>query len=207
MISEEQIGGITRLYAEATEASESDKRVKVFSREDFGFQRITVEQPLRRVWRISEGETEEVFSDEKTAKERLKVQYPDADTKSLNKLLKDAAGSDPDTAVSLDKKGNPQPDTDLRDQENIPLVAGWLDLNETARTRALNDQADAYLESDIRPYAPEAWIDHSKTKIGYEIPFTRHFYEYVPPRPLEEIDAELIETEKKIQELLAGLLR
>ena len=82
-----------------------------------------------------------------------------------------------------------------------------MDLNETARTQALNDQADSYLESDIRPYAPEAWIDHSKTKIGYEIPFTRHFYEYVPPRPLEEIDAELLETEKRIQELLGGLKR
>ena len=66
-------------------------------------------------------------------------------------------------------------------------------------------QADTYLDTDIRPYAPEAWIDHTKTKIGYEIPFTRHFYEYVPPRPLAEIDAELLETEKRIQELLGGL--
>lgn len=51
----------------------------------------------------------------------------------------------------------------------------------------------------------EAWIDHSKTKIGYEIPFTRHFYECVPPRPLAEIDAELLETEKRIQELLGEM--
>jgi len=58
---------------------------------------------------------------------------------------------------------------------------------------------------NVKPYAPEAWIDHTKTKIGYEIPFTRHFYEYVPPRPLVEIDAELLETEKRIQELLGGL--
>jgi type I restriction enzyme M protein len=71
----------------------------------------------------------------------------------------------------------------------------------------LIEQANTYLETDIKPYAAEAWIDHDKTKIGYEIPFTRHFYEYVTPRPLAEIDAELIETEKKIQELLAGLLR
>ncbi len=204
-ISEEQIGEITRLYAEATEASKGDKRVKVFSREDFGFQRITVEQPLRRVWRIADGESEEVFTDEKAAKARLKALHPEAETKELNKLLKEAAGSDPEAEISLDKKGNPLPDADLRDQENIPLPAGWLSLSEAARAQALVDQADSYLESDIRPYAPEAWIDHSKTKIGYEIPFTRHFYEYVPPRPLEEIDAELLETEKRIQELLGGL--
>ena len=206
-ISEEQIGEITRLYAEATEASEGDKRVKVFSREDFGFQRITVEQPLRRVWRIADGESEEVFTDEKSAKARLKALHPEAETKELNKLLKDAAGSGPDAEISLDKKGNPLPDADLRDQENIPLPSGWLDLSEAARAQALVAQADSYLESDIRPYAPEAWIDHSKTKIGYEIPFTRHFYEYVPPRPLEDIDAELLETEKRIQELLGGLKR
>ena len=63
---------------------------------------------------------------------------------------------------------------------------------------------EATCERDIQPYAPEAWIDHSKTKIGYEIPFTGYFYEYVPPRPLAEIDAELLEIEKRIQELLGG---
>lgn len=109
--------------------------------------------------------------------------------------------------MAVDKKGNPQPDTDLRDQENIPLPAGYLGLSEAKRTAALVKQADEYLEAEIKPYAADAWIDHDKTKIGYEIPFTRHFYEYIPPRPLAEIDAELIETEKKIQELLAGLLR
>ena len=206
-ITDEQIAEITELYGDATEHVETDKRVKIFTREDFGFQRITVEQPLRRVWRITVDAGEEVIHDEKTAKARLSELHPDADTKALNKLLKEAASADPDAAITLDKKGNPQPDPDLRDQENIPLPAGWLDLSETARTDALIAQADAYLDTDIRPYAPEAWIDHSKTKIGYEIPFTRHFYEYVPPRPLAEIDAELLETEKRIQELLGGLQR
>ena len=52
------------------------------------------------------------------------------------------------------------------------------------------------------PYVPDAWVDHAKTKIGYEIPLTRHFYKYVPPRPLAEIDAEIKQLEAEIQELL-----
>lgn len=63
---------------------------------------------------------------------------------------------------------------------------------------------EAACERDIQPYTPEARIDHSKTEIGYEIPFTRYFYAYIPPRSLAEIDAELLETEKRIQELLGG---
>lgn len=204
-ITDEQIAEITELYSHATEHAEIDKRVKIFTREDFGFQRITVEQPLRRVYVIGEGETAQTFTDEKSAKKKLADLNPDADTKTITKLLKEAASTDPDAATTLDKKGNPQPDPDLRDQENIPLPEGWLGLSPTAREQALTEQADAYLESDIKPYAPEAWIDHTKTKIGYEIPFTRHFYEYIPPRPLAEIDAELLETEKRIQELLGGL--
>jgi len=204
-ITDEQTEQITRLYAEAVDGD--DPRVKIFPREVFGFQRITVEQPLRRVWRISESDTEEVFTDEKTTKARLVELNPDADTKTLTKLLKATASTDHGAPIAVDKKGNPQPDPDLRDQEDIPLPAEWLELSETARTDALIAQADTYLDTHIRPYAPDAWIDHTKTKIGYEIPFTRHFYEYVPPRPLAEIDAELLETEARIQELLGGLKR
>ncbi len=58
------------------------------------------------------------------------------------------------------------------------------------------------MTEEVNPYVPDAWVDHSKTKIGYEIPLTRHFYKYVPPRPLEEIDAEIKQLEAEIQELL-----
>jgi type I restriction enzyme M protein len=61
---------------------------------------------------------------------------------------------------------------------------------------------NAYVESEVLPYVPDAWVDHDKTKIGYEIPLTRHFYKYVPPRPLAEIDAEIKALEAEIQELL-----
>ncbi len=202
-ITDEQIAEITTCYRDALDAASSDKRVKIFDREAFGFQRITVERPLHRAWRVGD----DLVFDEKTAKNLIDAANPDADAKTLKTLLKDAATTDPSAPVATDKKGNPQADADLRDQENIPLPAGYLSLPVSQRTAALVKQANEYLEAEIKPYAADAWIDHDKTKIGYEIPFTRHFYEYIPPRPLAEIDAELIETEKKIQELLAGLLR
>jgi type I restriction enzyme M protein len=206
-MSDDQIADITRLYSEALEHADTDKRVKVFDREAFGFQRITVEQPLRRIWRFTENNSVTDFTEEADAKAWIAQYHPEADAKAAKALLKEAATADPEASVVIDKKGNPTPDPDLRDQENIPLPDGYLVLSDKQKDNELTRQADNYLESDIKPYAPQAWIDHEKTKIGYEIPFTRHFYEYTPPRSLAEIDAELIETEKKIQELLAGLLR
>jgi type I restriction enzyme M protein len=59
-----------------------------------------------------------------------------------------------------------------------------------------------YMAAEVLPYVPDAWVDHSKTKIGYEIPLTRQFYKYVPPRPLTEIDEEIKAIEAEIQSLL-----
>jgi type I restriction enzyme M protein len=64
-----------------------------------------------------------------------------------------------------------------------------------------------YSAREVLPHVPDAWIDESKTKIGYEIPFTRHFYVYTPPRPLAEIDAELRDLESQIQALLSEVTR
>jgi type I restriction enzyme M protein len=61
---------------------------------------------------------------------------------------------------------------------------------------------DDYMTTDVLPYVSDAWVDHTKTKIGYEIPLIRRFYKYVPPRPLEEIDTEIRTLEEEIQELL-----
>ena len=122
-------------------------------------------------------------------------------------ILAAAAVPDPDAPVITDPKGNPQPDPELRDNENIPLPADWLSLDFADRGDALREQAKAYLRDEIHPYAADAWIDNSKTKYGYEIPFTRHFYEYVPPRSLAEIDAELAETERKVHELISGFVQ
>ncbi len=88
--------------------------------------------------------------------------------------------------ICVTAKGDPEPDAELRDFENIPL----------------KDNIEAYFEREVRPYVPDAWIDESKTKIGYEIPFTRHFYVYQKLRPLEVIDKEIWDLEREIQDLL-----
>lgn len=80
------------------------------------------------------------------------------------------------------KKGQTQPDSSLRDTENVPLT----------------EEIDSYFTREVLPFAPDAWIDKSKTKIGYEIPFTRYFYKYTPPQPSSEIMAEIMEIEKEL---------
>jgi type I restriction enzyme M protein len=92
--------------------------------------------------------------------------------------------------IVLDKKGRPVADANLRDSENVPL----------------KDDIDAYFRREVLPHVPDAWIDHSKTKVGYEIPFNRYFYRYTPPRPLEEIDGELQQLGREIMELLAEVV-
>jgi type I restriction enzyme M protein len=86
-------------------------------------------------------------------------------------------------------KGKPQPDADLRDTENIPL----------------SEDVEEYFKREVLPHAPDAWIDEEKTKVGYEIPFNRHFYVFKPPRPLAEIDAELKTVTDKILQMIGGL--
>lgn len=88
------------------------------------------------------------------------------------------------------QKGKPVPDSKLRDTENVPL----------------GEDIDAYFEREVRPHVPDAWIDHDKTKIGYEIPFNRHFYIFKPPRPLEKIDAELKGVVGNIQKMLMEVM-
>ncbi|HUP68233.1 MAG TPA: class I SAM-dependent DNA methyltransferase [Acidimicrobiales bacterium] len=125
----------------------------------------------------------------------------------LQKAVWDAlAVRDPDAPVITNRKGDPEPDPDLRDQENVTLPAIRLGYEEDPTPRLATIEyrtsAEDHLEAEVRPYVPDAWLDHTRTKIGYEIPLTRHFYKYVPPRPLEEIDAEIKQLEAEIQELL-----
>jgi type I restriction enzyme M protein len=69
----------------------------------------------------------------------------------------------------------------------------------------LTEDVQAYFDREVRPHAPDAWIDEDKTRVGYEIPFNRHFYVFEPPRPLEEIDADLSEVTANIQRMLVEL--
>lgn len=109
-------------------------------------------------------------------------------TITVERPLRDAAGQ----VVLGEKgkqKGKPQPDSALRDTENVPLA----------------EDVEAYFKREVLPHARDAWIDHEKTKVGYEIPFNRHFYVFTPPRPLAEIDAELKQTTDRILEMIKGL--
>ena len=107
----------------------------------------------------------------------------------------------------VDSKGRPKPDPSLRDNENVLLAEGKAfyepDPTERLATPRYRKAIEEYMQTEVLPFVPEAWVDYSKTKIGYEIPVARHFYRYEPPRPLEQIDAEIKALEADIQELLA----
>lgn len=108
----------------------------------------------------------------------------------LLKAIYSALGEhDERAAIVTGKDGTPEPDPQLRDTEIVPF----------------RDDITEYFQREVTPYVPDAWIDETRTKIGYEIPFTRLFYTYVPPRPLEEIDAELKVLAAEITEMLKDI--
>jgi type I restriction enzyme M protein len=121
---------------------------------------------------------------------------------------------DPKAEICRDSKGNPEPDGELRDTENIPLPPGTLlplplafgpDAPNDKLVDAMKPAIDAYIAAEVLPHVTDAWVDYSKTKIGYEIPINRHFYVYKPPRPLSEIEKEILALEGEIADLLKGL--
>ncbi len=218
-------GGVragTRSAAENVPAG-TPSWVKVMRNQDFGFARLTVERPLRPVWSMDQalptltGELVnlcEPFAGRTWTTEqgaRTDLFKAGLEPKQITALLKAMQTTDPDAAPAKARKkgtggpGGLEPDAALRDQENIPLPDGYLDMSAVERILAVQLAAEKHLESEIRPYVPDAWIDHSKTKIGYEIPFTRQFYVYTPPRPVAEIRAEIYKLERRIQEWMRGL--
>jgi type I restriction enzyme M protein len=222
-ISDAQIDHITSLYVDAVSAAADPShpdhaKVKIFRTRDFGYHRITVERPLKLRFEINEdtllslqnakplaawddrdafitvlrSTIGSVWWTKKEATAALhaaarSATIPWPSTQSQLKAIWSAVGiSDPDGEVQTSRDGTPLPDPDLRDNENVPL----------------DEDIDAYFTREVKPHVPDAWIDYDKTKVGYEIPFTRHFYVYTPPRPLAEIDAELRDLESQIQKLL-----
>jgi len=164
--SAEQIKQITDLFMRFEESEIS----KIFPNEAFGYWKIVVERPLR----IPGIEPDKV--------------YKPAEIKAL----KAERGTNPDAPPVIKKKTKDiieyEPDTDLRDTEQVPLLE--------------KGGIEAFFEREVLPYAPDAWIDYSKTQIGYEISFTRHFYKPTPMRTLEEIRADIIALEKETEGLL-----
>ena len=225
-LSPEQIGEITRIYGSFVE----NERVKILPNESFGFQRITVERPLRLRYEITEATLPTIEAsagwqkledtDRAALVDRLAAinGTSSADRAELARQLgplpraiEKAAWEalsirDPDARPIADRKGRPEPDPNLRDIENVPLVGtvDGFDFDPSARLASppYLDAVDVYLATEVHPLIPDAWVDHTKTKVGYEIPLTRHFYRYVPPRPLAQIDAEIGALEEEIQQLV-----
>ncbi|MDA8074441.1 MAG: class I SAM-dependent DNA methyltransferase [Actinomycetota bacterium] len=225
-ISADQIAEITRLYAELTEG----EKVKILPNESFGFQRITVERPLRLRFEVTAETAERLAATKQWAKLTADQQHDlttrlselvgvsttersvmatklGALPKTIEKQVWDTlAVADPEAPVVTNRKGEPEADPDLRDNENVPLPAipvTWeADPTERLASIEYRSAVEDYMAKEVLPYVPDAWVDHTKTKIGYEIPLTRHFYKYVPPRPLAEIDAEIKALEAEIQDLL-----
>jgi type I restriction enzyme M protein len=223
-ISPEQIEEITRLYG----AFEENGRVKIFGNEQFGYQRITVERPLRLRY-TGEGARERLDTSKAYAKLGKEQQAALVVTvgalaglattaraealaaaaavngklsKAEEKALFEALAVRDPEAPALD-----EPDPELRDQENVPLPDEPVSFEPDPSARLASElyrrPVEEYMTSEVLLYVPGAWVDHAKTKIGYEIPLTRYFYKYVPPRPLEEIDAEIRALEEEIVELLS----
>jgi len=117
-------------------------------------------------------------------RELTKVKLTAAELKAVLSALSER---DETAKICTDSKGNPEPDTDLRDTEVIPL----------------KENIEDYFKREVIGHVPDAWIDHDKTKVGYELPLTRHFYKYEPPRPLEAIEADLKDLETKIIAMLS----
>jgi type I restriction enzyme M protein len=265
-LSPEQIDEITRLYSDFTE----NEQVKVFANESFGYQRITVERPLRVRWEIND-ETITTLKNSKAYGRLTAEGWSDVDSseapEAFDRIVGEASprefskqdelesalaaatfktwsamgwdvdprdapsgkGSfarafevstpvarqiidcfalrDPNAPLVLSANASPEVDPDLRDNENVPLPKGSVEWIEDVAKRLDSAQyiaaVDEYMELEVLPFISDAWVDFSKTKLGYEIPLTRHFYKYLAPRPLAEIDADIKSLEAEIQSLLS----
>lgn len=210
--SDAHITDIVREYGDMRDNTTS----KVFDNADFGYNRLTIERPLRLAFQITL-ERKERFLDacsellddlqaiDKAIGREVSRKW-NAIWKQVQALLKERDSKwrapqvkafreafseiDPQAEAVIAKKTGSkieyEPDPKLRDFENVPL----------------KEDVQAYFEREVRPHVADAWIDHEKTKVGYEINFNRHFYRFTPPRPLAEIDADLKRAEEEIVRLL-----
>lgn len=224
-VADKARNAIVRAFA----SREASGTSRVFENRDFAYWTITVERPLRlrfqctaeRIANVADHKTLGKVSDlvttlsffgEQVYLNREKFLHDLGEhlrehaitlTAAQRKTLWQTIGEHDEDAddclyASGPHKGEIEPDPALRDTENIPFGWGGHPKNHDAA----EDTSDAYFEAEVKPHVPDAWIDKTKTKTGYEIPFTRHFYRYTPPRPLEEIDADLNRVVGEIMEML-----
>ena len=200
---------------------------KIFGSEEFGYNKIVVERPLRQNYstaeeRLANLELPDALDDLRGLPDVYEPVYPkwqevlrtidqkkiftskvsfvEAVRKAVGKSKYDFKMADieyilpllceeDDTSEIVTKRGKPVPSVKKRDTENVPLV----------------QDIDAYFAREVLPYAPDAWIDKSKTKVGYEIPMTRYFYEYQPPEPVDDIVERIQKLEREIADSLNTL--
>jgi type I restriction enzyme M protein len=214
-MDEADIEEVVRIHGNFTKSETS----KILKNDDFGYRTIVVERPLRLRFQVTATGLAALGSEPSLAKNGLDIEAllltirsidpnkvfrsrptflkaVDMALKKANIILKPAqyktlwqSLSDRDELadICLNAKSKPEPDADLRDSENVPLSE---DVNE-------------YLSREVHPFIRDAWIDREKTKIGYEVPFTKSFYKYVPPRPLDAIDQDLDELTREIVRMLS----
>ena len=199
-LSDNDIDAIMRAFHDFADAE--PEHSKVFANADFGYSKVVVERPLRlagvpghkagRAWLAAE------IRALKDAHERDETADP-----IIKRIHR--AGTQPDplrglfeTVIDGKKRVvEHEPDPELRDSEQIPLT-------EPAGEDA--DGIEAFLRREVLPYAPDAWMDATKTKIGYEISFTRHFYKPTPLRTLDEIRADIRALQEETEDLLAEIV-
>jgi len=224
-LNQEHIAEITRIFGEL----EANGRSKVLNKEEFGYRRIVIDRPLRMSFQATEKRIESLHDErafrnrdedvQEAVKDALHTldsnnQWMDRDEfiqlvedtfdnhgvsvrKSVYNSIERALGeTNPNAEIVTDSKGEPEHDTDLRDRERVPL----------------GEDPHEHFKREIKPHVENAWINESSKYhddkdgglgvVGYEINFSRYFYEYEPPRPLEEIDSEIREIEEEIGQLL-----
>ena len=230
-ISDEHIAEVTKIYG----AFKNGEFCKIFPNEYFGYTRVTVERPLRLNFqaspeRIARLDQQSGFlnlaKSKKKGKEGLKeIEEGEVFQKEIKKALANigadkifknrekfieavestglklkapvmkavlaALSERDDTAdICCDKDGKPEADAELRDAENVPL----------------SDNIDDYFKREVLPHVPDAWMDRSKDKVGYEINFTKEFYKYTPLRSLEDIRKDILTLEKETEGLMGEVL-
>ncbi|MBW4708118.1 type I restriction-modification system subunit M [Roseobacter sp. YSTF-M11] len=228
-ISEEATKEIAHIYHDMLNGNAGWEDVsKIFDTTDFGYREVRVERPRRIVFKGNNEQRQALegtkafqkydlgfqnrvmdtlrdkfdeveFRNRGEFLERLQLVLDmdgiERDAKLIKMIAASAEFADEDGEVQKDSKGNLQPDTSLRDHELVPLNEDWRD----------------YVKHEVLPFVPDSWVDETHTdaqdggvgRVGYEINFNRYFYKYVPPRPLDEIDAEL----KALEAEIAGLLQ
>ena len=234
-LSEDDIKTIASIYGSFVEGEYS----KIFDEEDFAYNKVTVERPLRLNFNTSserlerlyqetafinlakskkkneEARTKDIEDGEKLQKSIIAtlnkidetILYKNRDdfekviAKELKKesisikapvkkaILNALSEKDETAEICRDKNGNPEPDSDLRDTEQIPV----------------KEDIQDYFKREVLPYAPDAWIDEDKTKVGYEIPFTKYFYKYEELGNSDETLAEIKTLDNSIQESIKSL--